>query len=74
MFPLQGGSKEVNHSLGFVLGSKHLVTPKKSQIPNMFQDISFKWPQLMSAWIPLPLVIYGIMSIFHPTLTFDWTL
>lgn len=42
MSPLQGGGKKVNHSLSFVLGSKHLITPKKSQIPNMFQNISFK--------------------------------
>ena len=42
MFPLQGGREKVNHSLSFVLGSKHLLSPKKSQIPNMVRDISFK--------------------------------
>ena len=41
MFPLQGGGKKVYHSLSFVLGSKHLITPK-SQISNMFQNVSFK--------------------------------
>ena len=40
MFPLQRVSKKVNHSLSFVLGPKYLTTPKKSQILNMYQDIT----------------------------------
>lgn len=38
----RGKQTKVNHSLSFVLGSKHLITSKKSQIPNMFQDVSFE--------------------------------
>ena len=42
MFPLQGESKKVGHSLNFVLSPKHLISPKNCWIPNVFQDISFK--------------------------------
>ena len=42
MFPLIGGSKEVNHFQSFVLGRKQLITPKENKIPNTFQDISIR--------------------------------
>lgn len=42
MFPLSGGNKKDNLSLSFVLGPKHWITPQKSWIPNIFQDISFQ--------------------------------
>ena len=40
MFQFQAGSKKLNHSLSFVLCPKHHITDKKSQILNMFQDLS----------------------------------
>ena len=71
MFPLQGGSKKVNHSLSFLLGPKHLKTSKKSQITNMFQHISSNKPWLMLTSMPLHSVIYEITPVIHLTLTFD---
>ena len=41
MFPLQGGSKKINHSLSFVLGPQKPST-SDSWIPNTFQDIRFE--------------------------------
>lgn len=60
------GSKTVNHSLSFVIGFK---THRKSQIPNLFQDVSFKQTSLTS--IPLPSIIAPIV---HWTLAFGWIL
>ena len=71
MFPFQGGSQEVNHSEFCVLGPKYLITPRKNQISNIFQDISFKHT-LADTGINTPAFgICGIIPIVHLTLPFD---
>ena len=74
MFPLQGGSKTANHSLGFVLRPKHLMISNKSQIPNVFQDIASNKPLLTLASTPPTVGDLQNNTYCSSNSCFDWTL